>query len=442
MSAQLTLQAPLEIPPVEVVPYLQQLWHEGLEGASGAATFTLLVWEPSWLEQQLVRMGQVDGPITGLDRADVLSSARDLVGSLGLPPSTAPMDPSLAWAIGEQPGRHEAQDLRGQFVDSAISTHMPRRLITLAPTIDPAKPLETLVAAYCPLPEEGGSGAACGDVVVLRGSLGALQQAMGMVQPLVRDDLPCWVWWNSSLDEPAELLAALAPPPRRLVIDTSRGQPARCLEVLVNRIQSGQAVNDFNWLRLRAWRESLAMVFDPPSRRDALQHVVQLDIDVEGNHPVKGLLLAAWMADRLGWHLESSYTVDVDGSPTGIAAEFQRTDGEMVRFRLMPVPVGVPKAHPGAIVGLRLICHPQERPALCVILCSESGGCMRLEAGGMAAMELAEEIVPSPEESEEKEMARLLGGGHDSTNPLLAAAAPLAAELLPAALGAKGLAKS
>jgi len=438
MSAQLTLQAPLEIPPVEVVPYLQQLWHQGLEGASGAATFTLLVWEPSWLEQQLVRMGRVDGPITGLDRADVLASARELVGSLGLPPSTAPTDPGLAWALGQQPGRHVAQDLRGQFVDGAISTHMPRRLITLAPTLDASKPLETLVAAYCPLPEEGGSGAACGDVVVLRGSLGALQQASAMVQPLVRDDLPCWVWWNSSLDEPTDMLETLAPPPRRLVIDTSRGQPARCLEVLVKRIQAGQAVNDFNWLRLRAWRESLAMVFDPPFRRDALQNVVQLDIDVEGEHPVKGLLLAAWIADRLGWHLENSHTVDVDGSPNGIAAEFQRTDGEMVRFRLMPVPVGVPKAHPGAIVGLRLICHPQERPPLCVILCSESGGCMRLEAGGMAAMELAEEVVPSPQESEEKEMARLLAGGHDSTNPLLAAAAPLAAELLPAALGAKG----
>ena len=32
---------------------------------------------------------------------------------------------------------------------------------------------------------------------------------------------------------------------------------------------------------------------------------------------------------------------------------------------------------------------------------------------------------------EERELARLLGGGHDTTNPLLAAAAPLAAELLP-----------
>jgi hypothetical protein len=29
------------------------------------------------------------------------------------------------------------------------------------------------------------------------------------------------------------------------------------------------------------------------------------------------------------------------------------------------------------------------------------------------------------------EMARLLGGGHDSTNPLLATAAALAAKLLP-----------
>jgi hypothetical protein len=56
---------------------------------------------------------------------------------------------------------------------------------------------------------------------------------------------------------------------------------------------------------------------------------------------------------------------------------------------------------------------------------------MRLESGGMASMELAEEVVPLPEESEEKEMARLLSGGHDTTNPLLAAAAPLASQLLP-----------
>jgi glucose-6-phosphate dehydrogenase assembly protein OpcA len=173
------------------------------------------------------------------------------------------------------------------------------------------------------------------------------------------------------------------------------------------------------------------MVFDPPSRRDALQNVVQLDIDVEGDHPVKGLLLAAWIANRLGWHLVSSDWCSSDGPGQGISAEFQRTDGITVRFALMPVPIGAPKAHPGAIVGLRLICHPERRPPLCVILCSESGGCMRLESGGMAAMELVEEVVPLPEEREEQEVARLLSGGHDSTNPLLESAAPLAAALLP-----------
>jgi len=37
----------------------------------------------------------------------------------------------------------------------------------------------------------------------------------------------------------------------------------------------------------------VATVFDPPQRRDALGHVVQLDLDVEGEHPVQGLLLAS-----------------------------------------------------------------------------------------------------------------------------------------------------
>jgi hypothetical protein len=83
------------------------------------------------------------------------------------------------------------------------------------------------------------------------------------------------------------------------------------------------------------------------------------------------------------------------------------------------------------MVGLRLICAAPDRLPLCVILCSESGGCMRLEAGGMATMELLEEVVPAISETGEMEMARLLSGGHDSTNPLLAAAAPLAARLLP-----------
>ena len=166
MAPQLTLQAPHALPPAEVQVYLDQLWQQGLEASSGAATFTLVVWDGAWLEQQLVRSGRVDGPITGLLREEVLTAAREAAQDCGLPLGTAPMDPQLAWAIGRLDGGHRAEDLRGQFVDRAISAHQPRRLITLAPTLEASKALESLVAAYCPLPEERGMTAdACGDVV-------------------------------------------------------------------------------------------------------------------------------------------------------------------------------------------------------------------------------------------------------------------------------------
>jgi hypothetical protein len=75
MSTQLTLQAPLALPPAEVPSYLERLWSQELGSSPGAATLTLVVWEGSWLEQQLVRCGRLDGPITGLLNETVLEAA-------------------------------------------------------------------------------------------------------------------------------------------------------------------------------------------------------------------------------------------------------------------------------------------------------------------------------------------------------------------------------
>ena len=426
MSPQLTLQTPLELPPNEVSSYLEKLWTQEPGNNLGAHTFCLLVWQPAWVEQHLVRTGRLPGAILGAQRDEVISKARQVVIDSDLPLSTPPLTNTVAEALSHLSGDQQSEDLRGQHVDAAISALRPRRLITLAPTLEAEQPLETLVAAYCPLPEEGGGTAACGDVVVLRGGQSLFSQGLGILQPLLPDDMPSWVWWNGSIDEAPELLQQLAIKNRRLILDSALGDPRHCLDLLKDRIEAGQSVNDLNWLRLRGWRETLAMVFDPPQRRNALGHVVQLDLDVEGDHPVQGLLLGAWIADRLGWQLNTSQK-ESDGSLTGT---FNRSDGTAVKLRVAPVPMGQPSIHPGQLVGLRLICQPEERPATCVILCSESGGCMRLEAGGMASMELIEEVVPMPQSMVEDDVARLLEGGHDTTNPLLAAAAPLAAKLL------------
>jgi len=427
MSPQLTLQTPLELAPAEVPTYLEQLWSPEQQGSTGtgANTFCLLIWQPAWAEQQLVRSGRLKGPITGQQSKELIAAGRQAVVDADLPLSTPPLDHPVIAACAGFEGTEQSDDLRGQYIDPALSALQPRRLITLAPTIDDGKTLETLVAAYCPLPEEGGGTAACGDVVVLRGGHDALQEGMTILQPLLPDSMPSWVWWNGFLDEASGLMEQLASAPRRLIIDTAIGNPRHCLELLSSRVESGQAVNDLNWLRLRSWHETLAMVFDPPHRRDALSHIVQFDIDVEGHHPAQGLLLAGWVADRLGWQLEHTETME-----DGIASRFRRSDGAEVKFQLMSVPMGQPSVHAGQIVGLRLVSQPDNGKGVCVILCAESGGCMRLEGGGMASMELLEEVVPTQHATPEMDVARLLSGGHDTTNPLLASAAPLAARLL------------
>ncbi len=428
MSPQLTLQTPLELAPSEVPTYLEQLWspeQQGSTGGTGANTFCLLIWQPAWAEQQLVRSGRLQGPITGQQTEQLIAAGRQAVCDADLPPSTPPLSEEVISAVAGLQGDCSSDDLRGQYIDPALSALMPRRLITLAPTIDIGHALETLVAAYCPLPEEGGGTTACGDVVVLRGGDAALQNGMGILEPLLPPSMPAWVWWNGFLDESQDLMQRLTSAPRRLIIDTAVGSPKCCLDLLSKRVNAGQAVNDLNWLRLRSWRETLAMVFDPPHRRDALSHITQLDIDVEGHHPAQGLLLAAWIADRLSWDLISSEVIE-----NGTAAQFRRPDGTEVIFKLMSVPVGQPSVHAGQMVGLRLICQPEAGKGVCVILCAESGGCMRLEGGGMANLDLHEEVVSVQHATPEMDVARLLGGGHDSTNPLLAAAAPLAAKLL------------
>ncbi len=424
MSPQLTLQTPIQLPPDEIPSYLEQLWDKEPKGNSGSNTFCLVIWQPAWLEQQLIRTGMLNGPILGTQHSDLLEASRKVVLEENLPISTAPLDKNIITSLENRDGNNFSEDLRGQYIDSDISALKPRRLVTLAPSIQKDKRLETLVAAYCPLLDEGELDTACGDAIVLRGGIKALNNGLEILNKLLPSELPSWLWWNGNLDDATELLNELAVSYRRLIIDSSVGDPSNCLQLLQFRIETGQAVNDLNWLRLRNWRESLASAFDPPERRKTLNEIVKLDIDIKGNHPVQGLLMVAWIADRLKWTLQESKLLK-DGS---INAIFNSSNNTLIEFRQTPLPIGQPSIHPGQIVGIRLICKTDSNPeeAVCVILASESRECMRLEAGGMASMELLEEVVPNQNDSVEKDVARLLSSSRGTTSPLLASAAPIA----------------
>ena len=166
MSPQLTLQTPLELAPSEVPTYLEQLWSPEQQGSTGtgANTFCLLIWQPAWAEQQLVRSGRLNGPITGQQSEELVAAGRKVVVDADLLLSTPSLNSEVITAASSSMA---APAPKTCVVSTSIPPQrlQPRRLITLAPTIDDKRGLETMVA-YCPLPEEGG-GKACGDVVVL-----------------------------------------------------------------------------------------------------------------------------------------------------------------------------------------------------------------------------------------------------------------------------------
>ena len=60
-------------------------------------------------------------------------------------------------------------------------------------------------------------------------------------------------------------------------------------------------VVDLAWLRTTPWRERLAASFDLPERLSLLSEVSELEVRHQEGSSASGLLLAGWLASRLGW---------------------------------------------------------------------------------------------------------------------------------------------
>ncbi len=427
MKPQLTLQSPLELPHQEISNYLNQLWISEDEDNSGANTFTLMIWQPAWLEQYLVQLGLIDGPIIGTLSPEIIKVAKNLIVEKGISRTTAINSQELLTYLKGGIKNKDYEDFRGQFFESSISTLNPRRLITLAPTLNKESEIKTFVSAYCPLSDNNMSQPICGDLVVIRGDSNSInEKGLKIINELSIEDLPSWLWWNGSLDESPEIFDFFTNHGTRLIIDTAYGSPKRCLEILNQLINLNKDINDLNWVRLKSWRESLAMIFDPPSRRAVLDHITEIDIDIAGSNPLQAIFLISWISDKLDWVFAK-----IDKDEEFIKIEFKRNNGEKIVTSINSLPLGNPSIHSGQVIGLRLISKISEvqKNNTCVILGCESVECMRLEAGGMADMQLIEQVVPNTFSSSESDVSKLLGSSRGNTSPLFENAIKIAVQI-------------
>jgi glucose-6-phosphate dehydrogenase assembly protein OpcA len=119
-----------------------------------------------------------------------------------------------------------------------------------------------------------------------------------IVDPVLVGEIPTVVWSPHGHEEAVEALLELMDV--MLVDSDDLPEPADAFD-RAHDLREYAYVVDLAWLRTTPWRERLAASFDLPSRLAALHHISELEIRHQERSTASGLLLAGWMASRLGW---------------------------------------------------------------------------------------------------------------------------------------------
>jgi glucose-6-phosphate dehydrogenase assembly protein OpcA len=111
-------------------------------------------------------------------------------------------------------------------------------------------------------------------------------------------DLPTLLWSPHGHPEVVGELLELA---QSVLLDSvDEPLPAEAVERALTLSEQAYVV-DLAWLRSTPWRERLAAAFDPPAMRRELRLLTGLTVRHHQDSTVAAMLLAGWLASRLGW---------------------------------------------------------------------------------------------------------------------------------------------
>jgi glucose-6-phosphate dehydrogenase assembly protein OpcA len=125
-----------------------------------------------------------------------------------------------------------------------------------------------------------------------------LDDLLTIADPLVVTDLPTLLW---SPHGHREVISELLPLSQAVLLDSvEEPAPAEALR-WASHLGEQAYVVDLAWLRSTPWRERVAAIFDPPSRRPELRTIAAVTVRHHPASTAAALLLTGWLASRLGW---------------------------------------------------------------------------------------------------------------------------------------------
>ncbi len=255
---------------------------------------------------------------------------------------------------------------------SKVNEQHPGRTLILVAYRETAEPrLEAYVSMRCRL--LGASGKQiCGEQVTIEAGGPLVETAATAVAPLLVPDVPVYLWWKDIPHYEDKLFDRLVHMADRVVIDSAAFDhpydDLRRLGEVIGDQSRQMRVSDLNWGRLTSWRTLLASFWDVPDYRPLLHEIDRIAIEYRSPRHApdeiapKALLLAGWLAARLGWEVVGNSArsnkgvveCDLSSGDRQIALSFRRDETRPAKDgRLSSIAVSARKEAADFSVALR-----------------------------------------------------------------------------------------
>lgn len=251
------------------------------------------------LDSGELRTVSVDSVTHELSRVwgDISRQVEERTGSI-------PLRTSILTLVIVAQGREEARTARSTL--EQLVEQMPSRAIVIE-LGESDTHLDAHVTAHCHALD--GGRAACYEVIELRAPANRIGALPSLLVPLELFDVPSFMWWVGSIDFTSPLFERLADSAERIIIDTSNTDSA--IDALsgyhdfLNRSDCQCTGTDLNWARTTSWRELITQSFDHPQTIDLVADIQRIEAAYDPDAEAQALLIAGWIASRLGWSLAS-----------------------------------------------------------------------------------------------------------------------------------------
>ena len=248
----------------------------------------------------------------------------------------------------------DAEERRAQRACRMIAAEHPAQLIVIRDQVmGQSSPIAATISTDTQRPESCCANQC--EMVTLRVQGAAADHLAALVDPLLESGVPAFLWWVGTPPFGKHEFADALRICDAMVVDSARfDAPYRSFlgfsEALAGRHKK-LGFADFQWSRLRPWRESIAQFFGPPERRRFMNGISEVGVEYAGEgrgNRIAAALLTGWLASALGWKLQKA----ASGAGGVVAAHYAAEGWRPLEVAFRSVPKA--RLASGEVAALRI----------------------------------------------------------------------------------------